>query len=370
MNAIRFAVIGAGHLGRIHARLLDSIDEVQLIGIADPSHAARRAAAAECGAATFPDPRPLLGHIDAAVVATPTHCHHAVAMELLRQGVHVLIEKPLASNMEQADELIRTARSQRRVLQVGHVERFNPALQAARPYLRRPRYIEAIRTGPFTCRSTDVGVVLDLMIHDLDVILSLVPSRLSTVQALGISILGGHEDMAQARLEFENGCVANLSASRTSFEAHRRMQVFGDDGFAAVDFAKRSVRVIRPHEQLLRRGLSVEQLSTDEKTDLRENLFRTWLPLEELTVREANPLRDELTEFVRCIRTGQAPQVDGMQAREALDVALQVVDRIDRHRWDGTDSGLVGPRAVPLPRILPGPTWGQSPEGTPRRKAG
>ncbi len=226
MNRLRVAVIGAGRLGGFHAQKLAQLPEVELVGVADPVESQRSRVAAECRTAAFADYRELCGRIDAAVVAVPTRLHHALGKELLRRGIHVLMEKPLTPTAAEADELVALARRQRLVLQVGHVERFNPALAAASPHLRSPHYLEAVRASGFTFRSTDVGVVLDLMIHDLDVVLSLVRSELRRVDAMGISVLGGHEDVANARLEFANGCVAALSASRVSYEPVRHMQIW------------------------------------------------------------------------------------------------------------------------------------------------
>jgi predicted dehydrogenase len=370
--SVRVAVIGAGHLGQIHTRLLQSVDDARLVAVVDPSASARQAIADQWALPTFPQVSDLNLAIDAAVVAAPTALHHALGLELLERDLHLLVEKPITSSVDQADQLIRVAQDRQRVLQVGHVEQYNPAFLTALEYLGRPRYIEAVRTSGYTGRSADVGVVHDLMIHDLDLAMSLVRSRLTRVQALGISVLGGHEDMAQARLEFQNGCVVNLTASRTSFEAQRRMHVFCDDAFAAIDFANRTVKAIQPDERLLQRQLSVKQLSAGEKRDLSARLFDRWLPLTSPPVPEANPLHDELQDFVRCVQNGQNPRVGGQQARDALQAAERVLEQIHRHRWQGTESGPIGPLACPAPSVLPAtarprqrPTSDQ-----PRRKAG
>jgi predicted dehydrogenase len=348
---IRLAVVGAGHLGKIHARLVQNLDDVQLVGVVDPDASARQVAAQQCGVPTLAAYEPLIDQIDAAVVAAPTRHHHAIVLELLNRGIHVLVEKPITSTVQQADQLIDAALAGQRVLQVGHVERFNPAFQSAAAHLGRPRYIEAIRASGYTCRSTDVGVVHDLMIHDLDLVLGLVHSQVTRVQALGISILGGHEDMAQARLEFENGCVANVTASRTSIQPQRQMQVFCDDAYASIDFADRSVTLVQPTEQLKRRQFHVDQLSTTQRDELRTHLFDRWLPTTHPNVPECNPLQDELQEFVNCVRTGQSPRAGGVEGREALQVAEQVLDQIKKHRWDGTESGRIGPFATPVPSV-------------------
>ncbi len=226
MVRLRLAVIGVGHLGKEHARILSGLPGVELVGVADVNAAQAETVAQRCGTRAFGDYRSLLPLVDAAVVVVPTFQHHAVAADFLRRGIPILVEKPLAADVTQAAELVELARRQAVVLQVGHIERFNPAFEelTRRPF--RPRFVSCERIGPFTGRSTDIGAVLDLMIHDLDLLLALVQCPVREVEALGLSVLGGHEDVAQARLLFENGCVANLSVSRVSAAAVRRMQMW------------------------------------------------------------------------------------------------------------------------------------------------
>jgi len=213
---LRLAVIGAGRLGGFHAQKAAANPDVELVAVVDPVPAARNRVAAECHTRALADYRGLVGAIDAAIVAAPTRLHHRIGMDLAGEGVHLLVEKPLCSRLAEAEELVERAEKQGVVLQVGHVERFNPAFAAAAPYLVEPKYIEAVRASGFTFRSTDVGVVLDLMIHDIDLVLSLVGSPVQRVEAMGVSVLGGHEDAANARIQFASGCVATLSASRVS----------------------------------------------------------------------------------------------------------------------------------------------------------
>lgn len=357
MKRLRVGVIGAGHLGRIHARLLGSIQEVELVGVVDPLEAARERVAKELATATLPHHHDLIGRIDAAIVATPTQDHHAVGMELLRAGVHLFIEKPITPTVAQADELVDTAQAQSLILQVGHVERFNPALAAVAPHVAHPKFIEAVRTSGYTFRSTDVGVVLDLMIHDLDVALSLVDSQVVDVRALGIAVFGPHEDIAHARVEFANGCVANFSASRTSFSAQRGMQIYAERAYAGIDFATRTAKIVRPSEQLLHREIDVHNLAAEQRERLKQNLFSELLPLEEVQVAERNAILDEQQDFVGSIRTGRQPRVPGWQARDAVAVAQRVLDQIAAHRWTASPSGPQGPLAEPAPTLLPGPHW-------------
>jgi predicted dehydrogenase len=370
VSKLRLAIIGVGHLGRIHARLARQVPELDLVAVVDPSADARAAVAAELGVATHADHSPLAGQIDAAIIATPTRLHHAVASDLLAHGVHVLIEKPMTLNVGDADDLIRTAAEHRLVLQVGHVERFNPALVAAAPHLGEPKYIDAQRTGPYSCRSTDIGVVLDLMIHDIDVALSLLPDEPLAVSALGAAVIGPNEDWAQARLTFAGGCIVNLSASRVAWQAQRTMQVVCRDCMATIDFGARKAQVMRPSEAVQGGELDVTSLAAAERTHLKDHLFTDYLPLAELPVAEANALLEEQRQFAAAIRGQAEVRVSGHDGRRALDVAERILAEIAAHRWDGTAMGPVGPRFEIRQPVLRGPHWQQRQRAAARRKAG
>ena len=278
-NKLRMAVIGCGRLGGFHAQKLAHRDDVALVAVVDPLPANRQRVATECHTeARGRLRRSAWIDIDAAVIAAPTSLHYAIARDFWRPAIHLLVEKPLCATRAEAEELVAAARRRKVVLQVGHVERFNPAFQAAAGQLADPKYIEAVRATGFTFRSTDVGVVLDLMIHDIDLVLSLVRSPLRKVDALGVSVLGGHEDVANARLEFECGCVANLSASRVSYEPLRRMQVWSARAFASIDFAGRTATLVRPSETLLRRRFHVEGLTPEGIEHYRQHFAEEHLP--------------------------------------------------------------------------------------------
>jgi predicted dehydrogenase len=366
----RLAVIGVGHLGRIHARLTRQLAEIELVAVVDPSAEARAAVAAELGVAAHPDHAPLLGLIDAAIIATPTRLHHAVAGDLLARGVHVFVEKPMTLNVGDADDLIRAAEKRRLVLQVGHVERFNPALLAALPHLGEPKYIDAHRSGPYSCRSTDIGVVLDLMIHDIDVALSLIPDEPLAVTALGAAVIGPNEDWAQARLTFAGGCVVNLSASRVAWQAQRTMQIVCRDCIAAIDFGARQAQVMRPAEKVLGGEIDVARLAPAERNHLKDHLFTEYLPLAELPVAETNALLEEQRQFAAAIRGESQVRVSGHNGRAALDVAERILAEIAAHRWDGTAVGPIGPRFESRQSVLRGPHWHASRRAAARRKAG
>jgi predicted dehydrogenase len=351
---------------------LRNVPGVELVAVADPVEAQRNQVAAETGAKAFENYRELIGQIDAAVIAAPTRLHHALGMDLLNHGIHLLIEKPLASTLAEADELVRIARQQRLVLQVGHVERFNPALASLLPHLREPKYIEAARVGAFSGRSTDIGVVLDLMIHDIDLVLSLVRAPLVRTEALGAAVLGQHEDVANARLLFANGCVASLSASRVSYQAARTMQIWTPNSFAAIDFSTRAATLVRAGESILSRSLQVEDLSFEERARLKEELFESYLSKQQFQPEPIDAITAELVDFADSIRQGRAPRVSGEQARDAIAVAEQILRQIELHQWDGDAAGRVGPHALPRPAVIPAPHFDRLNATPPvtRREAG
>ncbi|MEX0678938.1 MAG: Gfo/Idh/MocA family oxidoreductase [Pirellulales bacterium] len=352
MNRLKLGVVGAGHLGRIHARLLAEMSDVELVAVADPVAAARDKVAADHGAAGVADHRELVGHVDAAVIATPTRLHHAVALDFLRSGTPLLVEKPLAATVAEADQLLDAARRHGAILQVGHIERFNPAFTAAAARVGRPQYVDAVRASGFTGRSTDIGVVHDLMIHDVDLVLSLIDAPLVRVDAVGVAILGQQEDAAQARLEFADGCVANLSASRASYSAapHRRMHLWSARGFAAIDFGTCTASVVTPSEAVKSGEFDYESLSAEEKAGFKDRLFTEILRVEPLQVESRNALADELRDFVDAVRNRTEPRVTGREGRDALAVVEAIVNSIRAHRWQ------IHEPAPPAP-ILRGPHW-------------
>ncbi|NLF73952.1 MAG: Gfo/Idh/MocA family oxidoreductase [Candidatus Anammoximicrobium sp.] len=359
-HKLRVGVVGAGHLGTIHTRLLRTIDDVELVGVSDPSPQARKRIADEFQVETWEDHRRLLGRVDAAIVAAPTRDHYWIGMELAEAGVHLLVEKPLTASVSEADALIRAARSRNLVLQVGHVERFNPAFTAA-ANVAKPRYIEAVRASGYTGRSVDVGVVLDLMIHDLDLVLTLAADQLLDVDAVGAAVLGPHEDMAHAHLRFANGCRATLNASRTSYQPQRTMHIYGEQGYAGIDFAAGKAKIIRPSERLRRREIDVLQQPPDERRKLQEQLFTDLLLVEDVTVEKRNAILDEQHDFVISIRSGQPPQVTGQHGRDALAVAERILAQIHEPHPSARRS------APPQ-----GPHWDLAPQRAPQptRKAG
>jgi predicted dehydrogenase len=350
MTRLRVAVIGVGHLGKEHARILASLPDVELVGVVDQRPAQAAQVAERCGTRPHTDHTALLSQVDAAVIAVPTQFHHAVAVDFLQRGIPLLIEKPLAPDLEQANDLTALAEKKGIPLQIGHIERYNPAFEELQRRPLRPRFISAERLGGYTGRSIDIGVVLDLMIHDLDLIQALVGAPLRSVEALGVSVLGGHEDVAQARLTFADGCVAQVAASRVHPVAQRRMQVWGAEGFAGVDFAKRHLTLMQPAAHLRGGQFDARRLDGAELATFRNDLFGKHVETLDLDCAGGDQLTLELQEFLRCVRTGARPRVDGVAGREAIALACAVLDSLRAHAWEGDVDGPVGPTQLPAAR--------------------
>ncbi|TWU25937.1 Gfo/Idh/MocA family protein [Bythopirellula polymerisocia] len=347
MSRLKIAVVGAGHLGRFHARIAAALPDARLVAIVDTNEVACHELAAETGAKPLNDFRDLFGLVDAAIVATPTESHFEIARELLTGGIHVLAEKPITTTVSEAEELVELAQRQQLTLQVGHIERFNPALSAIRDRLQDPKYITTRRLSPYSFRSTDIGVVHDLMIHDIDAILSLVKSPVTRVEAVGMSVLGNSEDMVDARLHFSSGCIANLTASRVSFTAERSMQVFTDECCATIDFGARKASLVAPTKEILSRQFEVDTLTNDQKSKLREQMFAELLIKSDVVIEDANAMQLEQLDFVRAIRTSTEPQVTGVDGRDALAVAESILHQVHAHKWDGIAGNRQGPMAQP-----------------------
>ena len=305
---LRTAVIGVGYLGRFHAEKYAANPAAELVAVADVDPARARAVAAALGVEAVTDYRALAGRIDCASVAVPTQLHHAVACDLLDAGVDVLVEKPLTTTVDEGKALLELAVRRGRVLQVGHLERFNPAIRALDGIVREPRFIECHRLAPFTERGTDVDVVLDLMIHDLDVILSMMPSPLRSVEAVGVPVLTNSVDIANARLRFANGGIANVTASRVSLKRERKLRIFQPDAYLSVDYGERRVLICR-------REPGPDGLPA--------------LSLEEREVPEADALGSEIDAFLSAVRERETPPVTGWDGLRALEVAHVILESLE-----------------------------------------
>jgi predicted dehydrogenase len=310
MRRLRAAVTGVGYLGRFHAQKYAALPDVDLVGVHDVDQTRAEGVAAEVGCPVWNDFSALLEEVDLVSVAVPTHLHHAVAGQCLEVGRHVLVEKPITQHLAEADDLVALARAQGVVLQVGHLERFNPAIVALEGLLKTPLFIESHRLTPFRERGTDVNVVLDLMIHDIDIILNMVKSDIVNVHAVGVPILSELGDIANARLEFASGCVANVTASRVSLNAMRKIRVFQSDAYFSIDYQKRKIAIFRKGDG----GLPLPGLP---------GIF-----LQERDFTENDPLMDEVKSFVGAVRHGTEPLVSGEDGRRALEVALQISSRL------------------------------------------
>ena len=302
---LRAAVIGVGYLGRFHARKYQLNPDVDLVGVVDSETETAGQVASEVGAQAFTDYRDVLPMVDLVSIAVPTRDHHAVAKGCFEAGCHVLLEKPVTRTVEEAEELIQLAESKGLVFQVGHLERFNPAVMALKDVLKNPLFIESNRLAPFNPRGTDVNVVLDLMIHDIDILLSLVPYPMKTINSVGVPVLSEEVDIANARLQFENGCVANVTASRASREALRKMRIFQQDAYISVDFHNRALSTYRKGEKEMHPGIPeiVKQETTYDNNDA---------------------LNLEIIAFLDSIQNGTPVIVSGEDGRRALDAAIQI----------------------------------------------
>ncbi len=352
MTKLRVAVIGAGHLGKIHARLLKTQSNVDLVAVADPSPAAQRQVLDQIETQAVSDYRKLIGNIDAAIVATPTRMHFEIAYELLSEKIHTLIEKPLTDSVSDAQELVHLADRNGCVIQVGHVEQFNPAIQAALDVVGQPKFIQASRMSGYTFRSTDIGVVHDLMIHDIDLVNSMFPGDVLETRATGMSMFGHHEDIAQARIQFTCGGVANLTSSRCSFTSERSFQIFGTKGFASVDLGASKVTFVQVPTWIQNRKYDLLDTTPEQQAFIRDELFTRILPKSEIEIPKTNAILSEQRDWIEAIENNASPKVTVEQGRQAVAIAQTVIDSITAHRWSAADAQSTGPFGV-IPGAAP-----------------
>jgi len=299
---VRVGVIGVGYLGQHHARIYSELEDIELVALADTDEKRAITFAEKYGCKAFSDYREILPKVDALSIVTPTTSHYSIAIECLRAGKDILIEKPITENIKEADELIVEAEKHGCILQVGHLERYNSALLAASGMINEPRFIESERLSPFLGRGTDVDVTLDLMIHDADIVLSLIPSHIKEIRAVGAKVFTDKIDVAKAWLSFENGCTAVLTASRLSPEKQRILKVFQKDSCLYVDYMSCEVR----HYHKTSEGIFLDVIKPDNK----------------------EPLREELEDFIRCVKERKRPRVSAIEARKALKIVLDITEII------------------------------------------
>ncbi|MDR0735167.1 MAG: Gfo/Idh/MocA family oxidoreductase [Elusimicrobiota bacterium] len=308
---IKFGVIGAGKIGTFHVRTLAKMQDAELVGVCDKDPVRAQKLAWEYNCAAYTRHEDLIPQIDAVIVAAPTELHHQIGMYCLESGVHTLMEKPIASTMEQARELIAKAAEKKVILQIGHVERFNPAVLEAFKYIKNPKFIAIKRLGPYDPRMADIGVVLDLMIHDIDLLLSMLQSDVASVDAVGLSAFSDHEDIANVRLKFADGCTADVTASRASFERARYMNLYQPDAYISVDFMNARVKIYRKKTPVIKSLNDIEVIYPNFDKQL--------------------PITSEIMHFVDCIQNEKTPGPSGEKGSKALQIALRIVDEIKRY---------------------------------------
>lgn len=307
MNKIKVGVAGVGSLGSIHARIYAALTDVELVGVADINLKRAKKVARACRCQYFTDYKQLFAVVQAASIVVPTHLHYQVAREFLEHDIHLLVEKPFTSTVQQADELLSLARTKNLLLQVGHVERFNAAVRTIQKLPGTPMFIECHRLGPFAARVKDVGVVLDLMIHDIDIVLGLVNSSVESIQAVGINVLTEREDIANARLNFKNGAVANITASRISPKSMRKIRLFQENTYISLDYeAQEAVIYEKKANKITKRKINI---------------------------KKEKPLQKELQSFIQCVKEKKSPLVSGLEGRDALALASEILEKIKTHSY-------------------------------------
>lgn len=302
MNKIKVGVIGVGHLGSVHAKVYSKLDNVKLVGVCDCNLERAIEIGKKYHTSSYADYEDLFDKIDAASIVVPTSLHYNIAKDFLNHGIHVLIEKPITKTLSEADELIDIAKEKKLILQVGHIERFNSAVRALEPYLKKPKFIECQRLGPFHKRVTDVGVVLDLMIHDIDIVLGLIEQAVVNIEAVGLSTISDYEDIANVRLTFADGTIADITASRVTKDVVRKIRIFQEESYISLDYLNQEVTIFR---------------KTADK-----------ILNEKIKVKKEEALKKELQSFIACVETGKVPIVSGIEGRRALQVALEIIEKI------------------------------------------
>ncbi len=310
---IKIGVVGVGYLGRHHALKYTDIQDVELVGVVDIDKERAEDVARECSTRAYTDYHQLFGKVDGVSIVTPTRLHFQIAREFLERGVDVLLEKPITQSVEEATALIKIADQKGAILQGGHIERFNPAVIALHNAVNKPMFIESHRLSHFKERGTDVDVILDLMIHDIDIILSLVSSSVISIDAVGVPVISGNVDIANARISFESGCVANVTASRISSKITRKIRVFQHNAYVSVDYNKPSISVY----EMIEKGRSVPQIVSRD-----------------VEMERTDALYEEITSFIRCIRTREMPVVTGRDGKRALEVALEIQEKVSMWQRD------------------------------------
>jgi len=334
MNKIRTAVIGAGKMGTIHAKVYDQLDQSDFVAVVDIDSEKAKRLAAQHNCSAYTDCADILGKVDAVTIASPTDTHLELADIFIKNNVPVLIEKPLASTVRQGNKIVQLAKKNNTIVAVGHSERCNPVVQAIKRLNIEPKFIEASRISPYPFRSTDIGVVLDVMIHDIDIILSLAASKITRVDAVGVSVIDEKEDICNARIVFDNGCIANITASRLALKTERKVRVFSRQAYLSVDYLRESGIIIKTDP-----NINVVNWIKEHQKDKDFNLLQVnWpdlLHIEQLVIDDKEPLRLEQEAFLRCCRDRTLkPEVTAQEGLAAMECAEKILASVKKHKWD------------------------------------
>lgn len=331
LEKLKIVVIGVGHLGKEHARIYSEIPDVDLVGVVDINKDAGEEVARRCNTKYYSSFKEISSKVDAASVVVPTKSHYEITRELLREGIHVLVEKPMTGTVTEAEELIKLTRNNSTILQPGYIERFNPAIEAIRKLDVSLKFIECHRLSPFTFRSADIGVVLDLMIHDIDIILYLSKSKVKKIDAVGVNVISDKEDIANARIQFENGCVANITASRVSFEPMRKIRLFSENSYISLDYHKQEAIIYKKSPKLTLNSLDTENTDVSTIKDLKNYVFGDLLKIERIKMNNQEPLRKELESFIYCVKNNKQPVVSGEEGIMAIKTATVIKEEIAKN---------------------------------------
>jgi predicted dehydrogenase len=334
MTKIRTAVVGAGKMGSIHAKVYSELDGCDLVGVVDTQKSKADKLAGRYNCQAFTDYEPLFGKVDAVTISAPTIRHHDLAKAFIENNVAVMIEKPLATNIEEGKEIVALAKKHNIVAAVGHSERCNPVVQAMKRLNIEPKFIEAHRISPYPFRSTDIGVVMDVMIHDIDIILSLAASTIKKIDAVGVNVIGDHEDICNSRIVFDNGCIANVTASRLALKTERKVRVFSRQAYLSLDYLKKQGIVIKaaPNVDVVK-WINEHQQAGD--FDFSEVNWPDLLHIEQLDIEDAEPLRIEQEAFLKAVAEKDAqPEVTAEEGLAVMECAEKILAAIKEHKWD------------------------------------
>jgi predicted dehydrogenase len=332
MRRLRVAVVGVGHLGKEHARVYAELPGVILAGVVDIRAEQAEKIARLYNTRYFLNYKEIIEKVEAVSITVPTTLHYAIAKEFLQHGVHVMIEKPMTGTISDARDLINVSKVKGVVLQAGYIERFNPVIAAIKRFAINPRFIECHRLSPFTFRSADISVVLDLMIHDIDILLHITGSTVKKLDAVGVNVISDKEDIANVRILFENGCVANITASRVSLTPMRKIRIFSEDSYISIDYQKKDALLYKKSPELTLKALNVSEMDVSTIADLRSYVFGDLLKVEHIKMDDDyEPLKRELESFVHCIVEHKEPLVSGEDGLKAIKVANDILCDIEKN---------------------------------------